>query len=136
MQATKIPKEGTKIKFKNYKHQVAAPFIIYGDFESILVPDNERKMDETSDESHTTGYQTHQAVSYGLKRACYYDDWHSGEHKSYIGKDAARNFIQAVLDEAKVCNRIMKTQFNKPMKLTEEEEEEYQNADYCHICTK
>jgi hypothetical protein len=134
VQATKLPKEGTKIKFKNYKHQVPAPFIIYADFESILVPDNERKMDETSDESHTTRYQTHQACSYGLKRVCYYDDWHSGEYNSYIGKDAARNFIQAVLDEAKVCNRIMKTQFNKPMKLTEEEE--YQNADYCHICTK
>ena len=132
--ATKLPKEGTKIKFKNYKHQVPAPFVIYADFESILVPDKERKMDETSDESHTTRYQTHQACSYGMKRVCYYDDWYSGEYKSYIGKDAARNFIQAVLYEAKICNRIMKTQFNKPMKLTEEEE--YQNADYCHICTK
>jgi hypothetical protein len=132
--ATKLPKEGTKIKFKNYKHQVPAHFVIYADFESILVPDKERKMDETSDESHTTRYQTHQACSYGMKRVCYYDDWYSGEYKSYIGKDAARNFIQAVLYEAKICNRIMKTQFNKPMKLTEEEE--YQNADYCHICTK
>ena len=136
VQATKLPKEGTKIKFKNYKHQVPAPFVIYADFESILVPDKERKMDETSDESHTTRYQTHQACSYGMKRVCYYDDWYSGEYKSYIGKDAARNFIQAVLYEAKICNRITKTQFNKPMKLTEEEEEEYQNADYCHICTK
>ena len=26
VQATKLPKEGTKIKFKNYKHQVPAPF--------------------------------------------------------------------------------------------------------------
>jgi hypothetical protein len=36
---------------------------------------------------------------------CYYDDWHWGEYKSYIGKNAAQNFIQAVLDEARVCNR-------------------------------
>ena len=135
-QATRLPKEGTKIKFKNYKNQVPAPFVIYADFESILLPDKERKLDETSEESHTTRYQTHQAISYGLKRVCYYDDWHSGEYVSYVGKDATRNFIQAVLNEARTCNKIMKNEFNKPMKLTEEEEEEYQNADYCHICEK
>jgi hypothetical protein len=66
VQATKLPKEGTKIKFNNYKHQVPAPFLIYADFESILVPDKERKMDEPSNESHTTRYQTHQACSYGI----------------------------------------------------------------------
>ncbi|CAB3980476.1 Hypothetical predicted protein [Paramuricea clavata] len=64
----------------------------------------------------------------------YDDDWHSGEYISYVGRDATRNFIQAVLNEARTCNKIMKGEFNKPMKLTEEEE--YQNADYCHICEK
>ena len=32
VQATKLPKEGTKIKFKNHKNQLPAPFVIYADF--------------------------------------------------------------------------------------------------------
>jgi hypothetical protein len=136
VQAVKLPKDGTKIKLKNIKNQLPAPFIIYADFESLLKSDQDRKFDETSDESHTTRYQTHQACTFGLKRVCCYDDFHSGEYQSYIGRDAAYTFIQAVLTEARECNRIMRNEFNKPMELTEEEEGEYQNADYCHICNE
>jgi hypothetical protein len=134
VQAVKLPKEGTQIKFKNYKNQLPVPFVIYADFESLLAADKDRKMDEDADESYTTRYQTHHACSFGLKRVCCYDDWYSGDYTSYIGSDAAYAFLEAVVEEARGCNRIMNCEFKKPMKLTDEEEDEYQNADYCHIC--
>ncbi|CAB4007322.1 Hypothetical predicted protein [Paramuricea clavata] len=74
MQAVKLPKEGTKISFQNDKNQLPAPFVIYADFESLLVSDRDRKMDNTVDESYTNRYQTHHACSFGFKRVCHYDD--------------------------------------------------------------
>ena len=71
VQATKLPKEGTKIKFKNHRNSMPVPFVIYADFESILVPEGERSESESSeDESSTTLYQTHKACSFGLKTVC------------------------------------------------------------------
>ena len=49
-QATKLPKEGTKIKFKNHRNSMPVPFVIYADFESILVPEERKeKLDDSED---------------------------------------------------------------------------------------
>jgi hypothetical protein len=51
------------------------PFVIYADFESILVPEEERSGSKSSeDESSTNLYQTDKACSFGLKTVCHYDD--------------------------------------------------------------
>ena len=134
VQAVKLPKEGTKIKFKNHKNQLPVPFVIYADFESLVVSDKDRKLDDTVDESYTNRYQTHHACSLGLKRVCHYDDPHSGEYTSYIGKDASYRFLKAVLKEAEMCNQIMRHKFKKPMTITDEQESEFQAATKCHIC--
>ena len=33
-------KKGEYVKFKNYERKIKSPFIIYADFGSILVPEN------------------------------------------------------------------------------------------------
>ena len=33
-----MPKEGAKMKFKNYKNMLERPFILYADFECSLIP--------------------------------------------------------------------------------------------------
>ena len=38
-----MPKKGEYIKFKNFERLIKSPFIIYADFESILVPENNGK---------------------------------------------------------------------------------------------
>ena len=38
-----MPKKGEFVKFKNYESKIKSPFIIYADFESILVPENNGK---------------------------------------------------------------------------------------------
>ena len=38
-QRIKMPKKGQYVRFKNYERKIKSPFIIYADFESILVPE-------------------------------------------------------------------------------------------------
>ena len=39
----KMPKKGEYVWSKNYERNIKPPFIIYADFESILVPKNNGK---------------------------------------------------------------------------------------------
>ena len=45
------PKKRKYTKLKNYKRKIKSPFIIYADFESILVPEENRKPNQ--EESYT-----------------------------------------------------------------------------------
>ena len=56
---------GKYAKFKDFERQIKPPFIIYTDFESTLVPENNGKLNP--DESYTNKYQKHVACSYGFK---------------------------------------------------------------------
>ena len=51
------------IKCKNYERKIKPPFIIYANFETILVPEDNEK--ENLKESYTNKYQKHIACSYG-----------------------------------------------------------------------
>ena len=42
-QTIKMPKKGGYIKFKNFGRKIKSPFMIYEDFESMLVPDDKGK---------------------------------------------------------------------------------------------
>ena len=46
-----MPKKGEYVTFKNYERKIKPPFIIYEDFESILVPENNEK--QSPEESYT-----------------------------------------------------------------------------------
>ena len=61
----KMPKTGEYIKFKNFGRKIKPPFMIYADFESILVPEDNGK--QNPNESYTNKYQKHVACSYGYK---------------------------------------------------------------------
>ena len=50
-----MPKKGEYAKFKNYERKIKSPFMIYTNFESILVPENNGK--QNSKESFTNKYQ-------------------------------------------------------------------------------
>ncbi|CAB4033669.1 Gastrula zinc finger, partial [Paramuricea clavata] len=134
-QATKLPSEGTKIKFKNHRNSMPAPFVIYADFESMLVPE-ERKVDseDTEEKSSTELYQTHKACSFGLKTVCHYDDQYSGEYISYVGEDATVVFLKTVLKESIKCREMVNKIFKKKMVITPEQEAEFWMTRNCSIC--
>ena len=54
-QTIKIPKKGEYVKFKNFVRKIKSPFMIYADFESILVPEDNRK--QNPNESYTNKYK-------------------------------------------------------------------------------
>ena len=61
----KMPAKGEYIKFRNFGRKIKSPFMIYADFESILVPEANGK--QNMNESYTNKYQKHVACSYGYK---------------------------------------------------------------------
>ena len=79
-----MPKKGEFVKFKNYERKIKSLFIIYADFESILVTENNEK--QNPKESYTNKYQKHIACSYGYKLV--FVNKFSKPFKTYLGKDA------------------------------------------------
>ena len=49
-----MPKTGESVKFKNYERRIKSLFIIYADFESILVPEDNGK--QNLEEPYTKKY--------------------------------------------------------------------------------
>ena len=66
-----MPKKGEYVKFKTYDRKIKSPFMIYADFESILVPEDNGK--KNTENSYTNKYQKHIACSYGYKLVCVND---------------------------------------------------------------
>ena len=52
----------------SFERKIESPFMIYADFGSILVPEDNRKQNPS--ESYTKNYQKHVACSGGYKLVC------------------------------------------------------------------
>ena len=64
----RCPQKGEYFRFKNYERKIKSPFMIYADFESILVTEDNGK--QNPNESYTRKYQKHVGSSYGYKLVC------------------------------------------------------------------
>ena len=128
-QAIKMPEPGSKITFTNYRKQLPAPFVIYADFEAITEKVSQKK-------SQTEQYQKHTACGYGYKVVCSYDDKFSKPIKIYRGEMTIHKFMKDMLAEVEYCQEVVKTNFTKPLKMTDEDKESFQRAKECHICKK
>ena len=80
------------LKFKNEGHKFKHPFSIFADFESTLMPMNEKLGD------NSTLYQKHIANSFGLYYKCIHDEYsekpylYANEHEDLVIK----NFIEKI----------------------------------------
>ena len=139
-QAINMPKQGENIlKFNNFHKQLPVPFVIYADFEAITKKvqgcrqSEEMKKDKDS-RSYTEAYQTHEDCGYGYKVVCCYDDKYSKYTCIYRGENAVYKFMEKMLEEVKYCKTVIKKQFNKPLVMTEVDEQNFKTMDGCHIC--
>ena len=107
-----MSKKATYIKFKNYERKLKSLFIIYVDFESIFVPENNGN--QNPEESYTNKYQKHIACSYGYKLVCV-DDKFSQLFKTYSGKDSVYSFINSVIKESKYSTKVIKNILTKEL---------------------
>ena len=134
-QAIKMPtKDDNILKFNNFHKQLPVPFVIYADFEAIT--EKIHGCQPNDDKSYTEAYQRHTDCGYGYKVVCCYDDKYTKPVQIYRGEKAVYKFMEAMLDEVKYCKKIMKKYFNKPLRMTEDDEKEFQKANECHICNK
>ena len=113
------------LKEKNYS------FIIYADFESILVLEDNGK--QNPNKCHTNKFRKHLACKYSYKLA-YVDDKFSNPLKSYLDKEATYNFISSMTEEGKCRSNVMKKHFNKELVMTKEDNENFENSTECWIC--
>ena len=90
------------IKFTNHFKQLAVPFKIIDDLESILkwIKRNNRKHNA----SYTEKYQGHIPCSFAYK-VVYIDDRFSKPVVLYRGKNAINKFIEAILEEYDYCKK-------------------------------
>ena len=133
-QAIKMPKVGSKINFKNFKKQLQVPFVIYADFEAITEPIH--GCQQSNQKSFTEAYQKHTDCGYGYKVVCCYDDKYTKPIRYYRGEKVVYKFMESMLNEVKYCRTIIKSKFNKPLIMTQENENDFQKATSCHICGK
>ena len=134
-QAVKMPdKDNNILKFNNFHKQQPVPFVIYADFEAIT--EKIQGCQQNNDSSYTEAYQKHTDCGHGYKVVCCYDDKYTKPIQIYRGEKAVYKFMENMLEEVKYCKKVMKTFFNKPLKMTKENEEKFEKATTCHICDK
>ena len=132
-QAVNMPEKGNNIlKFNNYHMQQPVPFVIYADFEAIT--EKIQGCRQNNDSSYTEAYQKHTDCGYGYKVVCCYDDKYSKPVQIHRGENAVYKFMEKMLGEVTYCKNIMKKEFNKPLKMTDDEELSFKLEQKCHIC--
>ena len=139
-QSINMPKQGeNRLKFNNFRKQLPVPFVIYADFEAIMKKlqgceqSEEMKKDKDS-KSYTEAYQTHEDCGYGHKVVCCYRERYSKPIQTYRGENSVYKFMEKMLEEVEYCKAVIKNRFNKPLVVTEDDEECFRTMDGCHIC--
>ena len=139
-QAINMPKQGENIlKFNNFHKQLPVPFVIYADFEAITkkvqgCKQREEIKKDKDTRSYTEAYQTHEDCGYGYKVVCCYDDKYSKYTCIYRGENAVYKFMEKMLEEVEYYKTVIKKHFNKPLVMTEDDEQHFKTMDWCHIC--
>ena len=52
----------------------------------------------------------------------------------YRGKNAVDRFLEEMSTEVEHCKKVVKTKFNKPLIMTDEDEANFEVMNHCHIC--
>ena len=130
-----MPPSNSFIKFKNYLHGERAPFTIYADFESLLKPLDNCKPDPNK--SYTHKYNKHEPVSFVYYIKSFNENVYKSTLRSYIKEneedpDVIDVFINWLEDDVKIISELG----NEPMKITPEEQEQFNKASNCWICEK
>ena len=139
-QAIKMPIEDeNEVEFINHGKQIPLPFVIYADFEAITNKHNQSDVNESKDNSNasfTKAYQTHVYCGYGYKVVCHYDWKLSNVSKIYRGKGAIYKFLENMLEEVEYCKKMVKKHFNKNLKMTDEDMDNFNRSNKCYICNE
>ena len=68
------------------------------------------------------------------KLVCFYRERYSKPIQTYRGEDTVYKFMDKMLEEVEYCKAVVKKRFNKPLVMTEDDEQRFRTMDGCHIC--
>ena len=117
------------IKFKNYKKQIPMPFKICADTECLL------KRINIDEGKYTKLYQKHIPNSIAAKLVCI-DNWFTLPTIIFEGKTCINKFIKLIFTQQEKINQIIKEHFSEKLKMTTEDEQNYQDSQDCWICNE
>ena len=75
-------------------------------------------------------YQKYIPCNYCYKLVCV-DDKFSKLFRKYLGKDAADNFTNNMIEESEYCCVAIKKHFNKELLVTKKDNENFMNSTKC-----
>ena len=84
---------------------------------------------------HQKTYQNHTDCGYGYILVCHYDDKCRKPLQVHRGENAVYGFMEKMIEEVSYCLETINKHFNKPLKMTDEDEKNFKKAE-CHICNK
>ena len=115
-----LPEKNKFLEFNNWGKMLKVPFVIYADFECILVPTDEKGKK-----------RIHKPCGYSFLVV---SDWEENEIVTYSGENVVENFLDRMMIISQSLADKMKT--NIPMVFTEDDEKEYKLTSTCHICKR
>ena len=126
-----MPTRNPIVKYSDGQYQFKVPFVIYANFESILIPVSGAA--NNPEMSSTRGINVHTPSGWCMYSKFAYGSGADG-FSQYRGRDCVSKFCKRIISEAK---RLYNSTPRKPMDpLTNEEKLEFKRAKECHICFK
>lgn len=123
---TVLPEKNTILQFKNYEKQQKINFVIYADFESLLLNCNDFITE------NTRIYKAHQPSCFGYYICCSHNR-NLNKYVTYRGPDCVEKFVTYLLSDIEMIYNILSKAL--PMSpLTKNQENNFNNATVCHIC--
>ena len=86
--------------------------------------------------SYTEIYQSHTAISFGYKVVCHYDKKYLKDIVIYRGQDPIGEVLKCMFREVQNCQKVIRDNFNKPLKMSKKDKINLEKATHCHICEK
>lgn len=126
---TVLPEKNSLLKFKHYERKQKVNFVIYADFECLLLDHK-----DNDDSKNTQKFKIHHPSSFAYYICCSHDD-KLNKYVSYRGPGCAEVFVKSLFEDCKLIHKVITSK--KPMTpLTIDQELDYQNANICHICNQ
>ena len=130
---TKLPQEGSALKFKHFFMSMRVPFVVYADFESFT---QQLGTSQPNPEcSYTKQYQKHIPSGFCYYIKCFNDSVYNQDPVMYTkqseDEDVAQIFVEMLEKDLKA---VYATNGKAKMTLTPEEQKAFRHATTCWIC--
>lgn len=124
-----MPEPNEYIEFKKFSRSEPVQYVIYADFEAMLIPlvNND---DDDDDEPQTAKIQRHETYSVGFYLHCM-NDTSKSFYRAYPGEDCIEWFLLQLRQIAEVVEHAV---VHPMTPLTADQKMEFIRAEKCHIC--